>query len=96
MAKKTEEPEPPKPVLAVEYNGNLYPSMQSAEGARAKADLFPIVCPPREIDICTLGMGHMGVYEDYGRRAALDAVLSEAERVHGILSRYLAAAKAND
>jgi acetaldehyde dehydrogenase (acetylating) len=97
MARKQEpetveptKPEPPKPVIAVEYNGTLSPSMQSAEGARAKADLMAIVCPaePRGLMYDTT----MG-FKEWGRREALDAVIENAERVHGVLSRYLDAAK---
>jgi hypothetical protein len=90
-AKKTETKavEPPKPVLAVEYNGVLYPSMQTAEGARAQADLMAFL-----YEEC--GSSYIGDYYGHGRNAGqkmtIGAVIANAEKVHGILSRYLAAA----
>lgn len=93
MSKKPDEPKQDvaRPVIAVEYGGELYHTFQSAEAARAKADLLPIICPVDE-DVYSdhTGMKHM--YR-HGRMLALSAVLENAERIHGILSRYLDAAK---
>lgn len=87
MSKPKEEPKVvavPTPVMAVEYDGKLYKSLQSAEGARAKADLMGTL---RQDD------SH-GVYDcaiRLGREQTIDDVVAKAEHVHGILSRYLAA-----
>lgn len=78
-----------KPVIAIEYAGSLYPTFQKAEAARAKSDLMPLLCPAREL-------GSYDIYESsrrVGKMEALDSVLENAERIHGILSRYLDAAK---
>jgi hypothetical protein len=90
MAKKEPQdtkPAPPKPVLAVEYNGNLYPTLQSAEGARVKADLMLLLCPPRDRD--SMLYEPMGI--EFGKRQTIDAVIKNAEAVHGALTRYLSA-----
>lgn len=95
MAKKIDEPkqsEPARPVIAVEFNGELYPSFQQAEGARAKADLMSLLIPARGLNDLEF-YDHSRAYTDSGRRDAIDRVIREAERVHGILSRYLDAAK---
>lgn len=77
------------PVIAIEYNGNLYSSFQNAEGARAKSDLMNTLIS-KEIS------GYYdqnSMYVVYGQNKTIDSVLENAERVHGILSRYLDAAK---
>lgn len=94
MAKKSTEAEPvaaapanPKPVIAIEYNGVLYPSMQSAEGARAKADLLALLKEERN------PYEHYHCFIATGVANAVDRTIENAERIHGILSRYLDAAK---
>lgn len=80
---------PAKPVIAIEYDGTLYPSFQRAEGARAKSDLMTILDPPSS----TSHLDHYSCFVRNGKQQAIDSVLENAERVHAILSRYLDAAK---
>ena len=93
MVKKFEPalpPDVPKPVMAVEYKGELYPCLQSAEGARAKADLMGVLLSDEEAN----SLDQYSYLRRHAVRQAVDRVVKNAERVHGILSRYLAAAKA--
>lgn len=88
MKEKPTEPMPQaRPVIAVEYDGKLYASFQNAEGARAKSDLMQLLVPLRGT------FDPHSAMADHGRREAIDDILSHAEKVHGILSRYLDAAK---
>lgn len=81
-------PSPAKPVIAVKYDGKLYSTFQEAESARAKADLLSILMPARTITYDMTEFAHRG-----GVEHAIDESIKNAERVHGILSRYLDAAK---
>lgn len=88
QAKATETETAAKPVIAVEYNGALYPSFQSAEAARAKADLLSLLVPPRDFNSYHMYGGMI----DSGRKEAVAAVMQNAERVRTILTKYLDAA----
>lgn len=94
MAEKADgpkQPDPAKPVIAVEYDGKLYPTFQKAEAARATADLMPILAPIEGDQIPDYSGRQM--FTQHGRMEAVGFVMANAERVHGILSRYLDAAK---
>jgi hypothetical protein len=74
----------PKQVLAIEYNGSLYPDLAAAETSRARQKLHELLPPVRQMN-----MGQHWL--EMERSETIDLLLKESREVVAVFARVVAA-----
>jgi hypothetical protein len=75
----------PKQVLAIEYNGSLYPDLAAAETSRARDLLHKLLPGERHPD------GICKIYEESGMQRAIEALLKHPHEVAAVFAKVVAA-----